>query len=181
MKAGMVTQIRVNPADCQSVLDIMGIVGIDPYDGRSFAQCVSIAFSSMIGSLKKSGIIEEPDSFQYMNRMATFVGSRNDKRKYVASEALYRNASQGMATPTLPTAHVPHPGQYVPDTVKVQGWTTHGPVDSAAVPMQADPMVRQAWEEEYMEMANRYEGESSFTKEELTRFLELGRWLGYNE
>lgn len=158
MKAGMVTQIRVNPRDCQAVLDIMGIIGVDPYDGRSFAQCVSMAFSSMIASLEKSGVLQEPDPYQYLNRMAPFIDSRNNKRKYAGAEALYRNAANGMQAPTLPSVNVKHPGQYVPETIT--GWTEAGESTTANVPLLMDAGTRELLMERYNELVQIMQGEN---------------------
>lgn len=150
MKAGMVTQIRVNPKDCLAVLDIMVAIGVDPYDGRSFAQCVSLALSSLIGVARRGDIItREEDGFQYLNRMAVFLNSRNNKKKHTAAESLYRRAAQGIEPPQMHIG-VKHPGQYTPPALREQssGWTESGPSATAAVPMLLDEGTKELlWEE----------------------------------
>lgn len=118
MKYGMVAQIRINPEDCQSILDTMGILNIDPYDGRSFAQCVSIALSACLGAYRKAGTLPEVDPYQYLNRMGPFIGARNNKRKVAAADAFYQAGSKATATLQQPTTPVHHPGQYTPDYLR---------------------------------------------------------------
>jgi hypothetical protein len=131
MKAGMVVQIRVNPGDCQSVLDLLGLLNVNPYDGRSFAQCVSIALSSMLGSYRGTKVLPEVDTFQFLNRLGPFLESRNNKTKHAMAEALYRNGGRSVTTVELPK--VEQPGQFVPETLR--GWTEQGPVTTANVPL----------------------------------------------
>ncbi len=47
MRAGLAVTIRVNPKDCQSVLDVMEKLGINT-TGQSFSQLVALTFSSLI-------------------------------------------------------------------------------------------------------------------------------------
>lgn len=118
MKYGMVAQIRINPEDCQSILDTMGILNIDPYDGRSFAQCVSIALSACLGAYRKAGTLPEVDPYQYLNRMGPFIGARNNKRKVAAADAFYRAGSKATATLEQPAQQVRHPGQFTPEYLR---------------------------------------------------------------
>lgn len=90
MKPGMVTQIRINPGDCQAILDVLERCAINPYDGRSFAQCTSMALSALIGMARKAGAIPEIDEFQYLNRMQHFLGGQNSKKRVkMAQNMLY--------------------------------------------------------------------------------------------
>ena len=73
MKAGMVVRLRVNPKDCQSVLDLLDRVSI-PHDNLSFSQCVSLALASLLETARTYKTLPEPDPFQYMNRMGKFYG-----------------------------------------------------------------------------------------------------------
>ena len=73
MKAGMVVRLRVNPKDCQSVLDLLDRVSI-PHDNLSFSQCVSLALASLLETARTYKTLPEPDAFQYMNRMGKFYG-----------------------------------------------------------------------------------------------------------
>lgn len=178
MKAGMVSQIRVNSVDCQRVLDLMQVIGVDPYDGRSFAQCVSLALSSMLDTMARSGIIPaEVDTFQYLNRMGPFLNSGNNKKKARAADSLYGQVSKGyqIAGPTIPSRQH-NPGQYIPEHLQGQGqamgWTANGPVTSARVPLAPDPVVMEAVQEEYAELMELIRaGEPS--EGQLKRFSEL--------
>lgn len=75
IRAGVVVTIRVNPRNCQSVLDLMDVLEQKP-DGQSFSSFVSLALASLIESSIDSGFITEPDPFQYMNRMRPYLGRK---------------------------------------------------------------------------------------------------------
>lgn len=71
LTGGTTARIRVNPKDCQSVLDLLEHVGLQT--GRmSFAQCVSLALASLLETARQQGVLPEPDPFQFSNRMAQF-------------------------------------------------------------------------------------------------------------
>lgn len=174
MKYGMIAQIRVNTKDCLAVLDLMGVLGIDPYDGRSFAQCVSLALSSMIQTMRDRGVIEQQeDGFQYLNRMAPFLGSRNNKRKYLASEALGKAMGEGVPALTIPkSVNVKHPGQYIPEAIT--GFTESGVTDSAAQPLILDEETKELLMEELENLykeANRENGKLPPEKEARLQYL----------
>lgn len=177
MKAGMVTQIRVNPKDCLAILDLMVACGIDPYDGRSFAQCTSLALSSLVGVARKAGIIPlDEDGFQYANRMAPFLNSRNDKRKYRYDEMLYKRASADISAPDMaPNIH--HPGQAIPDHIRQatagQGYTEHGATSSEAQPLLMDEGTRELLSEEMQALYDK----GALTTEEQARLTELNNLL----
>ena len=175
MKAGMVVQIRVHPEDCLSILDIMKVIGNDPYDGRSFASMTSLALKALIGFAVKSQVIEEPDGFQFLNRMAPFLDSRNNKRKHTISESLYNRAAHG-ERPTIERPSDNRSGPFIPQhaqgAAQAMGWTSNGPVTTAAVPLAPDPVVAEMVQEEYatlMELIR--DGEP--TAEQLKRFSDL--------
>lgn len=110
IKAGHVASIRVNPGDCQGVLDVMKAIGVDAYDGRSFAQCVSLALSSLLGMARLAGSIpEEPDPFKFAERMAPFELGKNTKLKQRYSGDLYKSTAVGVTIPALamPVQHSP--------------------------------------------------------------------------
>lgn len=106
MRIGKVVQIRINPSDCQSVLDVVKAAGDNPYDGRSFASCVSAALSSLIGVAKKGGIIEEPDPFLYDDRLRVFRGEvgkgGNSRVKKTKADAMYDRVQKHLPPPELP-------------------------------------------------------------------------------
>jgi hypothetical protein len=150
MKYGMVAQIRLNPEDCQSILDLMGVLGIDPYDGRSFAQCLSIAVTSMLGSYRRNGVLPEVDPFQYLNRLGPFLKARNNKTKHVMADRLYASGGRDVASVELPQVSNPKPflPEYLENKAAVQGWTDAGPSTTAAVPLQMDEGTKELLAEE---------------------------------
>lgn len=182
MKAGMVAQIRVNPKDCQSILDMMGVLGIDPYDGRSFAQCVSLALSSALHGMRTNRILPEVDPFQYLNRMGPFLQSRNNKRKANMAEMLYQRAmaTGGVVAPVMPIMENPKP--FLPEHLEnlrtaQQGWTSSGPSDTAAVPMQLDDATRELLGEELDALYQRLNKGDELSPAEKQRFDDLNKTL----
>lgn len=119
MKVGMVSSIRVNPHDCQCILAIMKASGLDPYDGKSWAQCVSMSLSALIGLAIKMKVIEEPDSFQYLNNMAPFLNSGNSRKKSAYADNLYRlSATEEYHGPEILPSVLRPTEQYVPTAIK---------------------------------------------------------------
>lgn len=171
MKAGMVTQIRINPKDCLAILDLMVACGIDPYDGRSFAQCTSLALSSLIGVARRAKIIpEDDDGFQYANRMEPFIQGKNDKRKYRYDSMLYQRAAGDISAPDL-APRPQHPGQAIPAHLK--GFTESGETDSAAQKMPMDEGTRELLSEEMQALYDK----GTLTTEEQARLTELNNLL----
>lgn len=95
MKPGMVTQIRINPSDCQAILDVLQACNINPYDGRSFAQCTSMALSALIGMARNAGALPEVDEFQYLNRMQHFLAGSNNKKRVKMAQTMLMDRIQG--------------------------------------------------------------------------------------
>lgn len=81
LKAGHVARIRVNPTDCISTLDLLDAVGIKYDNGMSFAQCVSLAFSSLLETARQNNMLPTPTGFEFLTRMAPFEGHASQKRK----------------------------------------------------------------------------------------------------
>jgi hypothetical protein len=181
MKPGMVTQIRVNTKDCLAILDLMGVLGVDPYDGRSFAQCVSLALSSMLQTMRDRSVIpSEEDGFQFLNRMAPFLNSGNNKRKYIMSSSLSDRMGQQSVSVKLPQHEVKNPGQYVPETVtrlQPTGWTERGATSTAATPMLLDEETKVMLAEEMKILDDKRNSVNTLTPEEQTRYDELNRIL----
>lgn len=88
MKAGHVATIRVNPRDCQSVLDVLDAAGI-PRQALSFAQCVSLALGCLLETARRSDVLPEPDEFEYLNRMSPYVGKGKRSTKVRMAEAIH--------------------------------------------------------------------------------------------
>lgn len=168
----MVTQIRINPKDCLAILDLMVACGIDPYDGRSFAQCTSLALSSLIGVARRAKIIpEDDDGFQYANRMDVFIKGKNDKRKYRYDSMLYQRAAGDISAPDL-APKPQHPGQSIP--IHLKGFTESGSTDSAAQQMPMDDATREMLSEQLQAL---YDKKEPLTPEEQARLTELNNLL----
>lgn len=100
MKAGQVVRLRINPSDCQSVLDILELAGIET-KGMSFASCVSLALSSAIQTLKQAKCIEEPDAFQFLERMAQFRITKMTRTRKQIADTMYKGQAMGLKSPAL--------------------------------------------------------------------------------
>lgn len=170
MKTGMVTQIRVNTKDCLAILDLMEIIGVNPYDGRSFAQCTSMALASMIATMRKSGVLqEEEDGFQYMNRMAVFQEQKNTKKKHNAMQAIYGRIQHGMEAPTLTPGYIEKENQY-------KGGVRSEGIDSLSADLTEEDKDRLF--QEYQGL-NEKMNNPDVDPEDKMRYRELGKMLGY--
>ncbi|HEY6019885.1 MAG TPA: hypothetical protein VIY48_08250 [Candidatus Paceibacterota bacterium] len=120
-------------------------------------------------------VLPEPDAFQYLNRMAPFLGGRNNGRKQAIAENLYRAVAGGeLPMPTHPTQEVRHPGQYVPEHLQgAVGWTENGPVRGANVPLQMDEETRRMLTEEMGMLDDRRNSGEKLTEEEMERYRYL--------
>ena len=90
-------RIRVNPEDCQSVLDLCQKAGI-PTSGMSFAQCVSMALASLLETARISKMLPKPDPFEFLNRMQPFTDTSHHRKKLEVARTI-----TGMGA----TLHVP--------------------------------------------------------------------------
>lgn len=125
MRAGMVSTIRINPRDCQSVLDIMEMVGYKT-EGQSFPHLVSLTLSSLLQTQRDAGNIPEPDEFDYLNRMGYFIGQQRSSKKMHVAKVIH-NAGGKARMPGLPQQPVdsdedrPFPTQarHTPSTIEV--------------------------------------------------------------
>ncbi len=99
LRAGHVARIRVNPKDCLSTLDLLDKLGISR-QGMSFAQCVSLAFSSLMETARAQGLLEEPDTFQFLNRMAPYTGHQQHKKKLEITQAV-GDLGEGLRPPVI--------------------------------------------------------------------------------
>lgn len=88
MRAGAVVSVRVNPLDCQSILDLMEKVGISTH-GMSFSQMVSLGLSSLLETQRVAKVLPEPDPFQFLNRMAPYRGKMRNGAKSQVTNMLY--------------------------------------------------------------------------------------------
>lgn len=111
MRAGIVVSIRVNPKDCQSVLDVMERVGIKT-SGQSFSQLVSLTLSSILESHRQAGIIPEPDAFQYLNRVGQFIGQGRSSKKLRTAKLIHELGSDYKAPVLTPQNAAASPQQH---------------------------------------------------------------------
>lgn len=110
MKGGTTAHIRISPADCISTLNVLEGAGINT-TGMSFASCVSLAYSSLLGMARKAQLIEEPDTFQYLNRMQTYLGTGNNKKKHDITSNLYERSMRGSTALSMPPVRPTIPPQ----------------------------------------------------------------------
>lgn len=87
MKPGQVVRLRLNPKDCQSVLDVLESTGVNLM-GMSYAQCVSLALSTLLETCRKNGLIPEPDPFQFLNRIQPILQGSTQGRKLAVNGAI---------------------------------------------------------------------------------------------
>ena len=98
MKPGRVVSIRVNPADCISVVDVLREVdALVP--GMSFSQAVSVALSSALETLRQGGVLPRRAGFEYDEVMQQFPA------------ALRRNGRAMKITESMQLAQGEHPGR----------------------------------------------------------------------
>lgn len=95
LKAGEVVRIRVNPKDCLSVLDVLEAANINTR-AMSFSQCVSLALGSLLETARHSKLIDEPDGFDFLNRMRPFktAVSASHKKKLEITGAMQELGSR---------------------------------------------------------------------------------------
>lgn len=99
MKAGVVTTLRINPRDAQSVLDVLDAVGL-PRHTLSFAQCTSLALGALLETARQNKLIPEPDEFEYLNRLGPYIGpAKKSKRTKIASQL--HDMGGGLRAPAL--------------------------------------------------------------------------------
>lgn len=139
MKPGVVVTIRVNPRNAQSILDVLDAAGIDRRS-KSYTACASEALSSLLESARTSGLIPEPDPYQYANRMEEYLGPQSVSKRKVkalgtldglsrgdAYEGPPRSMSARWASPVAEASPAPAPSQ---------------PPASYAAPKELDPLEK---------------------------------------
>ena len=75
MRAGRVCQIRVNPKDCMTIVDIVEDAHM-LVQGMSFSRAVSIALSCALEVLRHNKLVPERDGFEYTKIMSPFPDDR---------------------------------------------------------------------------------------------------------
>lgn len=111
MKAGIVVTIRVNPRDCQSILDLMDMLHMRR-DGHSFSHLTSMSLSSLLETMRVEGKLPEPDPYQFGDRLSAYVGQPRTSKKLQTAKVISDMGSQFRA-PTL--QKVPTVPKFTPD------------------------------------------------------------------
>lgn len=140
MKAGIVSSIRINPKDCQSILDVLDKAGVYT-QGMSFASMVSLALGSLLEAARKDGIIPEPDPFQYLNRLQPYIKAKH-ARKLEVTKVLH-NAGATLQAPPV-TASLTEPQAEDAFASAVQLPTTGGGAGAPSAPEYSDEEIREA-------------------------------------
>lgn len=104
LAAGHVAQVRINPKDCMSVIDVVKTAGVWT-EGMSFAQMVSLALSSAMETFRQSKFIPERDGFEYLEMMERYMGeSKSTKKKQQITQVINAAGAtihaRGLARPT---------------------------------------------------------------------------------
>ena len=100
MRAGQVVRIRVNPKDCMSALDVLGVAGV-PAENMSFSSAVSLAFSSMLEGMRQQGVIPTRDGFEFSQMMQKYLRGPQGQKLAVA-DAIYKQGPSFQVKPVLP-------------------------------------------------------------------------------
>ena len=90
-KPGQVVRLRISPTDCLSILDVLDQAGI-PRQNISFSSCASLALATLLETARKANLIEEPNGFDFTERMAPYIGASNKGRRAGAADTLYEKA-----------------------------------------------------------------------------------------
>lgn len=129
MRGGIVAAVRVNPKDCQSILDVLQKAGIHTA-GMSFAAMTALALQSLLEAARVSGTIPEPDEFQYLNRLQPYIKAKHG-RKLEITRVLGDMGANIQAPPV--TASLSEPRSVVADETPV-----HASRSAPAAPEDAE-------------------------------------------
>lgn len=84
MNPGRTANIRINPKDCMSCIDVVQKTGVN-LKGASFAMIVSAALSSLLESMRQNGIIPDRDGFEYAEMMRDYpMPSKGERARALA-------------------------------------------------------------------------------------------------
>ena len=101
MRPGRVAQIRLNPKDCMTVVDIVNQAGgIKP--SMSFAQAVSLALGCAFETFRKKGVVPDRDGFEFNDMMQPFPDTTRGRRaeQYCIAQKWDQQGS-GLVRPTI--------------------------------------------------------------------------------
>lgn len=100
---GAIIQLRVSPADCMSIVDMLKHMNI-PTDNLSFASATKLVLGSALEAFRQQGIIPRREGFEFSILMEPFKG-----RNYNSRAAKLKITSQIVKNEIKPT--VPEPLQ----------------------------------------------------------------------
>lgn len=80
MRPGEVVTVRINPADCMGIADMLIVGGIDT-EGMSFAQATATVLQSLLEAARMNDIIPIRDGFEYNEVMAPFARKKKGPPK----------------------------------------------------------------------------------------------------
>jgi hypothetical protein len=106
MRAGSVVNIRVNPRDSMSVVDLIRQGNVPNMEGMSFAQMVSITLSSCLEELRKKGVVPTREGYEYSEMVGPYLRHRNG-RKLAITEQIHNMGSEFKVEMTLPPTTQP--------------------------------------------------------------------------
>ncbi len=141
LRAGQVVRVRINPKDCLSTLDLLDTLHI-PRAGMSFAQCVSLAFSSLMETARLQGLLPEPDTFQFLNRMGPFAGHQQHQRKTTISKEIGGLGEKFLA-PALSQERAMLSEAFVQPRHEAAGSIPHQPIQPEKEPSEFELAQRQ--------------------------------------
>ena len=106
MRAGSVVNIRVNPRDSMSVVDLIRQGNVPNMEGMSFAQMVSITLSSCLEELRKKGVVPTREGYEYSEMVGPYLRHRNG-RKLAITEQIHNMGSEFKVEMSLPAEPLP--------------------------------------------------------------------------
>lgn len=87
MRAGAVVQIRLNPEDVVSCIDVLTKAGVQTA-GMSLAMAVRLTLSAYLEGSRVNGDIPRPDGFDYSSKVAPFLQVNKAKKLQVTSTVM---------------------------------------------------------------------------------------------
>ncbi len=93
MRPGKVVNIRLNPRDCLSVLDVAELTGT-PTAHASYSMLVSLALAALLETARQQKIIPDRTGYEYSDMMQRFEGGGNRKRQLQFADTIHQMGSE---------------------------------------------------------------------------------------
>jgi len=100
LKPGLVISMRVNPADCMSVVDVLAKTGL-LMEGMSFSGMCSLAFSSLLETVRQQEHIPRRSGFEFTEMVGPFLHGKHAKKVHTAK--IIQEMGSDFSAPALPT------------------------------------------------------------------------------